>query len=164
MVVVDGSTLIPLAWVGRLELLHTVFERVETTTEVRDEVLVEGERGTAALESFLQDVTVHETTDDAERLARLEGVALGDASVVLLAEEGDARLLANDRGLIEVARSRGVDCWWVTTLLLKCVKDGHLSRDEASDVLYDLVDEGMNLSPKVYTRVQREFERLDDRE
>lgn len=160
MVVVDSSALIPLAWVGRLDLLRTVFERVETTSAVRDEVLVDGKRGTATLESFLQDVDVHELPERAERLARLEGVALGDASVVLLAEEHDATLLANDRGLIEVARARGVDCWWVTTLLLKCVKEGHLSGDEASDVLYDLVDEGMNLHPKVYTRLQREFERL----
>ena len=162
MVVVDSSALIPLAWVGRLELITAVFDTVETTEIVEDEVLVEGKRGTSALESFLADVTVHEVPDRSEDVAQLEGVAVGDASVILLAERGDAPLLANDKGLIQVARSHGVECWWVTTLLLACVKQDVIDGEEASEVLYDLVSEGMNLSPQVYVRVQRKLESMDE--
>ena len=160
MVVVDSSALIPLSWVGRLDLIEAVFDEVHISEDVRREVLVEGKRGTAPLETFLDDATVHPTPEDAEAIAELEGVATTDAAVVLLAEDEDEPLLANDKALIEVARVHGVDTWWVTTVLLKATKDGAVTPEEASELLYDLVDGGMNLHPKVYTRVQREIENL----
>ena len=158
MVVVDSSALIPLAWVGRLELIPAVFDDVRTTTIFEDEVLVEGKRGVGALERFLEEVSIVDVPSRAEDVAAMEGIAVGDASVVLLAAAEDEPLLANDRALIGVARSHGVDTRWVTTLLLLCVKDDVLSGEEANDVLYDLVSEGMNLSPQVYVRVQRMLE------
>jgi predicted nucleic acid-binding protein len=162
MVVVDSSALIPLAWVGRLDLISATFDDIRTTEMVREEVLTEGKRGTAALDKFLEDVTVHEPLEAARKVASMEGIAVADASVILLAESDEEILLANDKGLIEVARSHGVECWWVTTLLLKCTKDGELTTDEATDVLYDLVDEGMNLHPKVYAQVQKKLQELGE--
>jgi len=162
MVVVDSSALIPLAWVGRLDLISTAFDEIRTTEVIRAEVLTEGKRGTVALDEFLEGVTVRETPDTADEVASMEGVAVADASVILLAEDDEEILLANDKGLIEVARSHGVECWWVTTLLLSCTKEGNLTADEASDLLYDLVDEGTNLHPKVYSQVQKKLHELGD--
>lgn len=162
MVVVDSSALIPLAWVGRLDLVSTAFDEVRTTELVQGEVLAEGKRGTAALDEFLVSVAVHEPPAAADDVASMEGIATADASVILLAEDDEEVLLANDKGLIEVARSHGVECWWVTTLLLRCAKEGDLTADEATDVLYDLVDEGMNLHPKVYAQVQRKLGKLGE--
>lgn len=160
MVVADSSALIPLSWVGRLDLISATCDEIRTTEKVRDEVLTEGKRGTAALKSFLDDVSICETPPEAEEVASLEGVAVADASVILLADEGEEVLLANDKGLIEVARSHGVECWWVTTLVLKCTKEGLLTSTEANEVLYNLVDSGMNLHPKVYSQVQQKIQEL----
>lgn len=162
MVVVDSSALIPLAWAGRLDLVPAVFEEIETTEIVVDEVVVEGKRGTATLKRFLDEVAIREPPVDAEDVAKFEGIAVADASVILLADEDQELLLANDKGLIEVARSHGVECWWVTTLLLKCTKAGIVDAEEAKDVLYDLVDAGMNLSPQVYAQVQRKLDEVDE--
>ncbi|MFW6321319.1 MAG: hypothetical protein ACOC0Z_05665 [Halohasta sp.] len=162
MVVVDSSALIPLAWIGRLDLISSTFDEIRTTESVRDEVLTDGKRGTASLQSFLDDVSICETPRESEDVASLEGIAVADASVILLAAERDDVLLANDKGLITVARSHGVDCWWVTTLLLKCTKEGVLTTEEARDVLFDLVDSGMNLHPKVYAQVQQKLRDLGD--
>lgn len=162
MVVVDSSALIPLAWAGRLDLLTVVFDEIRTPDAVRDEVLVDGKRGTAALNAFLDDVRIHDTPADASEMASLEGIAVADAAVILLATEEDERLVANDKGLIETARSHGVDCWWVTTLLLACRKEAILTASEATDVLYELVNEGMNLHPKVYTQVQKKLRELGE--
>jgi predicted nucleic acid-binding protein len=162
MVVLDSSALIPLAWVGRLDLVPTAFDDIRTTAAVREEVTAEGKRGTAALDDFLSEVAVHEAPDSADEVASMEGIAVADASVILLASAEDEPLLANDKALIEVARTHGVECWWVTTLLLSCTKDGELSAAEASDVLYDLVDEGMNLHPKVYSQVQQKLREVGD--
>lgn len=160
MVVVDSSAFIPLSWVGRLDLISATYDEIRTTDKVRDEVLTEGKRGTATLTSFLDDVSIYETSPEAEEVATLEGVAVADASVILLAGDREKVLLANDKGLIEVARSYGIKCWWVTTLLLKCTKEGLLTSTEASEVLYDLVDSGMNLHPKVYSQVQQKLREL----
>jgi len=160
MVVVDSSALIPLAWVGRLDFISTAFDDIQTTAAVREEVLTEGKRGTAALDEFLAAVTVHDTPARAEAVASMEGLAVADASVILVAETTEAILLANDKGLIEVARSHRVECWWVTTLLLSCTKTRELTAAEATDLLYDLVDQGMNLHPRVYTKVEKKLREL----
>jgi len=162
MAVVDSSALIPLAWVGRLGLISTTFDDVRTTEEVQEEVLTEGKRGTAALDEFLADVVVCDTPAAAAEVASMEGIAVADASVILLAEADEEILLANDKALIEVARTHGVDCWWVTTLLLSCTKEGSLTPEEATDLLYDLVDKGMNLHPKVYAQVQKKLRELGE--
>lgn len=77
-----------------------------------------------------------------------------------MADGGEDVLLANDKALIAVARSHGIECWWVTTLLLSCTKEGVLTSTEATDILYDLVDSGMNLQPKVYSQVQQKLRDL----
>lgn len=160
MVIVDSSALIPLAWVGRLDLLEEAFDDISTTNLVHSEVLTEGKRGTANLREFLEDVSIHEIPSDAGEVAELEGIAEADASVILLAAKNDEPLLANDKALLEVARSHGVDGWWITTLLLRSAKDDIVTAKEAKNILYDLVDEGMNLHPKVYTQVQRKLDEL----
>lgn len=160
MVVLDASALIPLARIGRLGLLHDAFGEVATTEAVREEVVAEGQPGAAALAAFLEDVTIHPPPDRAGDVAALEGVTPADASVVLLADDLEDRLLANDKALIEVARSHGVETWWVTTLLLSVTQDGILPPEEAQHVLYDLVEAGMNLSPQVFVRVRRELGEL----
>jgi polyhydroxyalkanoate synthesis regulator phasin len=43
------------------------------------------------------------------------------------------------------------------------VREGTLTSAEASDVLYDLVDEGMNLHPQVYAQIQRKPEEIGER-
>jgi len=159
MTVLDSSALIPLAWVGRLDLLDAVFADLRTVDPVREEVLTPGKPGTAALDAFLEDVTVHDVPAEAGDVAALERIETTDAAVVLLAAERAEPLVANDRGLVAVARSHDVETWWVTSVLLRAATEGILSGEEASDVLYDLVDEGMNLHPKVYSRLQR---KLDD--
>jgi len=121
MVVVDSSALIPLAWIGRLDLVSTAFDDIRTTEGVCDEVLTEGKRGTAALDEFLGGIAVHDTPDRADEVASMEGIAGADASVILLTED-----------------------------------------DEATDVLYDLVDEEMNLHTRVYAQVHKKLRELGD--
>jgi predicted nucleic acid-binding protein len=162
MVVVDSSALIPLAWVGELDLITARFDEIRTTEDVRDEVLTKGKRGAAVLNRFLADVTVHQRPSDASEVASLEGIAAADASVLLLASDRAEILLANDKGLIEVARSHDVECWWVTTLLLNATADGVVTSTEATEILYALVDEGMNLHPRVYARLQKKLQGFDN--
>lgn len=136
--------------------VSTAFDEVRTTEAVENEVLTEGKRGIATLAEFLTEMAVHDTPARADEVATMEEIAVTDGSVVLLAADWEI-LLANDKALAEVARTHDVDCWWVRTLLLSCANDGELSAAAASDVLYDLVDVGMNLQPRVYSQVQQKL-------
>ena len=49
----------------------------------------------------------------------------------------------------------------MTTLLLESAKNGDLTGPAAADVLYELVEAGMNMSPKVYSQVQRRLQEFD---
>lgn len=153
MVVVDSSALIPLARAGQLDLITAVFDGCHVTEEIVDEVVVEGKRGSSALQTFIERCEIHGMPDEATHAAELEGITTADASVILVAQTRDEILLANDKGLMEVARSLDVEVWWVTTLLLKARKEGVLHPDEAIEILQDLVGEGMNLHPKVYSQI-----------
>ncbi len=159
MVVLDASALIPLARIARLDLITSIFDRLSTTEEVREEVVTQGQPGAAALADFLEDVTIHAAPEQAPAVANLEGLTVADASVILLAEQRDDALLANDKALIEVARSHGVACWLVTSLVVHGARTEILTAQEAQDVLEELVEAGMNLSPQVFVRIRR---KLDD--
>ena len=161
MVVVDSSALIPLARTGQLDLVTMVFDACHVTEDIVDEVVVEGKRGSSALQTFVEGCEIREMPDDAPQVAELEGITAADASVILVAQSRGDTILANDRGLIEVARSLDVEVWWVTTLLLKVRKGGVLDTDEAIDILQDLVEVGMNLHPKVYSQVHSALQDFD---
>ncbi len=155
---VDTSALIPLARVGELDLVKLVFDQVLTTRPVVEELLVEGQPGTAALKDFVDDVRIRDAPPESPNVASLEGISATDASVVLAANQAGSILLANDKALIQVARAHDVDCWWVTTLLLECTQRGHLDAEEAKEVLGGLVDAGMNLHPRILIHVQNKLE------
>lgn len=124
MVVVDSSALLPLARIGRLHLISASFAEILTVRGVREEVLTQGKRGTAKLKDFMGDITIRETPVEAADVAELEGIAVTDASVILVAEENDEVLLANDTALMRVARSQAGSCRRDSTLLLELIGMG----------------------------------------
>ena len=163
MVVVDSSAVIPLSRVGELSLIEELFSEVHTTEGVRRETVVDGEGypGVASIESFLDRATVHESPEGASSVADREGIETADASVVLLAEELETSLLANDKALIRVARAHGIECYWVTSLLFAAVSEGLREVDETQRLLEALVEGGMTLSPSVFVKVRRRLEELE---
>lgn len=156
MVVLDSSAVIPLARVGALRLIQQRWVHLVTTPTVRREVLEHGQPGTAALSRFFADVDVERPVGTAE-VADQTGVSEGDAAVTLLANGRDATLLGNDSALFALARSLGVEPYWVPSLVLDARTRGLLSADDAEALLLDLVDDGMGLRPRVYARLHRKI-------
>lgn len=164
MVVVDSSVLIPLSKIGRLGLIKRNFDEVLTTEEVYREVVVEGKgrMGTSKLKDCFEEwiSTKEVDSDKAEEISEMEGIAAADASLLLLAErvKNGSILLTNDKALILVARSRNIEYYWLTTLLLKSVKDGVLSGEEGKKILDDLIDVGVNLETRVYSKIVKKID------
>jgi len=163
MVVIDSSALIHLTQAEGLWLIKEVYDERRTTEGVfRETVEEDGGRkpGSSEIRSFLEDCSVHETNDSATEIAEVEGISRTDAALVILARERDEILLTNDKALVEVARAKGVEPDWVTSLLLRAVKKKVITSEEAKETLYEVVNSGMNLSPSVYTKVRRRLDEL----
>lgn len=162
MAVVDSCVLILLSRVGRLSLLR-YFKKVSITPEIYNEVVKEakGKHGASEVEKACKDwinITEIESKEIRE-VSKLEGVSYGDLSIILLADELKDIFLTNDRVLIQIARSKGIECYWLTTFLLKLVKEGMVKKEDAKNILFDLIGNGMRLRIEVYTAILR---RIDD--
>ncbi|MCJ2555877.1 MAG: hypothetical protein LN415_02060 [Candidatus Thermoplasmatota archaeon] len=156
--IVDSSVLIHLSRIGELSLLKEFLGKVTITEDVYRETVEEsaGRAGSSAIEQACGDwIDVREPKDKKvlDSIVGLEGIERADASLILMAEEKGDALISNDLALIRVARSRGVESWWLTTLILKMTAKGKMSKEEAKAVLIELVETGLRLSPEVYTSV-----------
>ena len=164
MVVVDSSVLIPLSKVGRLNLIEENFDEIVTTECIYEEVVVEGKerRGVSKLKECFDDWISIENFDNqrAEEISELEGITTADASLLVLSEDTSSILLTNDRALILIAKSRNVEYYWLTTLLLKSTKEGKLGKNEAKELLRGLLSAGMNLDTRVYSEIIDRIERF----
>ena len=161
MAVVDSSVLIPLSKINKLSLLKRYFSSILITQDVRTEVST----GTGASEIELAcknwiKVENPKNRKEVSRISKLEDIEKADASVIILAKEKRKILLSNDYALIMVARSKGVECWWLTTFLLRCLKKKIITKMEAKQILFLLVESGMNLDNAIYAAILREIENI----
>lgn len=161
--IVDSSVLIPLSRVGRLSLLKE-FGEIKITEDVYRETVEEakGREGVSSIREACSWISVirNENEKKVRELAEQEGIESADASLILLAEEKKEILLSNDYYLIRVARSRGIECWWLTTLLLRAAKDKKIKKEEAKQILLSLVESGMRLSIEVYTAILKRIDEI----
>lgn len=158
MAVVDSSALIHLCRVGKLRLLNQFFDKIKITPDIHNEVK-EGV-GAAEIEKGCKTwILIREPkTDEAENISKSEGIEKADASIILLAKEGKDILISNDYALIAVAKSRGIECWWLTTFLLRCLRKKLVTREEAKQTLFELVESGMRLDNAVYAAILKEID------
>jgi predicted nucleic acid-binding protein len=161
MPIVDSSVIVPLLRIGKLELLKSYFGKIQIPQEVYDEIMA-GMTGASIFEEVCKDwiIISSEKFINAESVALEEGISNTDAVLILLAEGKKQVLVSNDSALILVARSRGVKCFWLTSIIFECVKKKLLSRKEAKTMLLQLVQAGMHLSNDVYSTMLDEIERI----
>lgn len=147
MTLVDNNVLSSLAKIDRLSLLDEVFDRVATTTSVRDELHREAVRGFAFVDR-IDDVTrsndgwLHVVAPSDEEIDRTEDVldsslTYTDAELVAIAERRETRLLTDDRHVGRVAGNRNVDVWDLTLFLRAACERGVLEEESALRALID---------------------------
>ena len=119
-VVADTGPLVALARVEQLDLLLRLYEWVIVPPAVHAELALDSDRpGARGLAGAFDAgwITVEAVTASAKELARLLGP--GEAEVVTLAEQADARfLLMDDARGRRIARSRGIPVAGVAGVLL----------------------------------------------
>ncbi|KYK35845.1 MAG: hypothetical protein HXS46_18720 [Theionarchaea archaeon] len=157
MLVVDSCVLIHLSRIRKLDLLRV--DDCCTTDDVYKETVIEGKRGKSQIAEAFKKWLIKKDVDSsiASEVAQKEGIEMADATVILLTEKVNGMLLTNDKALILVARSRGIPCLWMTSFLLKLCKDGKIKKEEALDILYELVQSGLNIEAKIYAILEKKL-------
>lgn len=162
MAIVDSSVLIPLSRIGKLSLLKRFFNSIKITHDVYEEIKA-GTTGVSEIEKACKDwifLSKPKNFEEVNYISKMEGIERADASIILLARERQDILLSNDFALIMIARSKGIECWWLTTFLLRCLERKIITKKEAKQILFDLVQAGMRLSNDVYAAILKEIEDL----
>ncbi len=163
MAVVDSNILILMGRIGRLPLLGYLRDII-ITPEIYEEVVkeAEGKPGVSEIEKACNDwITITKVKSKGiGKISKLEGIERADLSIILLAKESNDLLLTNDRALIQVARSKGIECYWLTTFLLKLVKERKIEKEDAKNILFDLIANGMRLKIEVYAAILREIDEV----
>jgi len=154
MVVVDSCVLILLSEVGKLSLLR-YFKEVLITPEIYKETTEKDRPGASEIEKACKDWIGIERVklNKTESISELNGMERADLSIIMLAKSRGDILLSNSRTLIQIAKIKGVECYWLTTFLLKLVKNGKIGKEDAKDIIFDLVENGMRLRIEVYAAI-----------
>ncbi len=165
MVVCDSAHLIHLSRVGRLDILKEIFKDVKIPDSVYREVVTEakdlGKPGVRGIEEALEDgwieVVEAKNRQDIDNLSESERIEIEDAEVICLARVLSEGLVTSDGWLVKVAGTLGIRVIWTTTVVLMAAKKGVTSKEEARQLLRDLVRSGLYLRADVYAALVDEI-------
>jgi len=160
MIVADATPLIHLGRAGLADLLPRLYERVVVPTSVWEEVSGHGEpRAEAhvfqgARGSWLEpQLLPARARRIAASFARGAPIGRGEADVIALAESLRAAVLMDDRVAVDLARMRGVETRWTTSVVLEAHKIGVLNRHAARRAIEDLVASGLWIRQDVLLQI-----------
>lgn len=152
-VILNTTILSNFARVGRLDLLQLVFGKVYISTDVYAEVqdgLAEGYDFYSALEEIIRAPEsrrwVHLTALTDQELGRftdiLGALHRGEASSIAIAATRGWAFLTDDALARRTARKLKITISGTLGILVRAVKDGHLTLDEGNALLSQMIDAG----------------------
>ena len=162
MIVADATPLVHLARSNRLALLARLYKRVVVPRYVWVEVAMgtdaarhpESHRLKEAPESWLEVRTVpakvKRLSQSIRKVARLGGA---EADAIALAESLNVPLLVDDAAAVRVARLRGVETRWTTSVVLDARAAGILDRGGARAAIEELVRGGLWIRQDVLLQI-----------
>lgn len=160
MIVADTTPLLHLARAGCLDLLPKLYERVAVPDAVWKEAYGSGKDRPEAhlLEEArggwleVRALSARDRTRP-DALRRAAPVGRGEAEAIALAEALKAPVLMDDRVAVDLARMRGLETRWTTSVVLEARRRGLLDRKAARSALEDLVASGLWIRQDVLLRI-----------
>ncbi len=158
-VVSDADVLIHLSKLKKLSLLQSLYKEVAIPDYVKSEILIkEDTELQKALNSFLKVFTI--SKDKAEDIAKRHNIHVGEAHVKVLGEKLKAALfLSNERKVRKAAKEEGFAVVGTIGIILKAMKNGLISRPEATSLLEKLKAQDFRIHPDV---LQKAIEAIKD--
>jgi len=160
MIVSDATPLLHLARAGLLDLLPKLYVRIVVPVSVWEETSGRGEPRPER--QLLQDASAAwlevRTSSARERrtseaFRRAAPVGLGEADAIALAEALRAPVLMDDRVAVDLARMRGLETRWTTSVILEAHRRRILDRAAARRAVEDLVGSGLWIRQDVLLRL-----------
>lgn len=156
-VLVDSSTLIALAKIGRLNVLENVFGEICITTKIKEEILgTESPETEVFREAIKKWIQVIDYKGDAA-LLRKYGLDLGEASL-FLAARADDRLVLDEANARRFAESKGLKFTGLIGLLAAAVKTNKLTKEKALETLNALAKSDFSISLPLYLWAREKIE------
>ena len=166
----------PLIWLGKCDTLHLLkklHSEIVIPEAVYEEVVTRGlEKGyedaqvtkRAVEEGWIrihkpQEQFIDKVEDRENKL----GIELGKGereAIALAIEKGISLFLTDDEDAYQTGRSLGLEPKGVLYVLLKAVKERHLSNEQAKESLRQMLEEGLWLSPKIIHIFHETLDRL----
>lgn len=162
----DSSPLMWLSKVGRLTLLKLLYGRVTIPQEVYEETI---ERGVA--EGFSDALVIKEAMEegwletstlmggDKELCRRIlehaPEIHIGEAQAILMARRAGLPLLIDEAGGRALAEAFGLKVNGTVYVILRGLKEGYLKREEAREAMFELVEKGFRIEPRLLSRILR---------
>jgi len=151
LIVADSAPLIYLSKIGRLDLLKKLYGKIMIPQGVWNEVVTkaQGRAGASELETGTREGWIKVERVTLPKRLLDEGAEEVDAEVIALAKKMNLPLLTNDRVLVTIARTTGVEARWLTQAVIEASKAKILSTREARVLLRDLVRAGLRMRSEV---------------
>lgn len=163
-IVSNSSPLIWLAKIGRLTLLKTLFKEVIIPRKVHMEATLDKKSadsiliGKAVEEGWIK--VSEETMEEAQILADISGVHLGEAEAILLARKLEVELIIDEREASATAQMFGVRPIGTIAVLLLALAKNQLTISEFKECLDRLMTLGFWLTVEVYNKVLEEAQTI----
>jgi hypothetical protein len=168
MLVADSTCVIYLARIGRFDLLKAVYGKVLIPREVYNETVKRGkEKGfvdAEIIEKAIKEGLIEvkglskAQKKEVERLCSLAAIGRGEAEAIVLARDSKSELVMDDAVALGAAKLYGLKTLWTTTLILKAVRLGILTKRDGRRTIEDLVVAGYRLAGDVLVELLRELD------
>jgi len=148
-VVSDADVLIHLSKLKKLSLLQSLYKEIAIPDHVKSEILAkEDAELQKALNSFLKVFTI--SKDKAQEFSKKHNIHVGEAYVKVLGEKLKAALfLSNERKVRKAAKEEGFAVVGTIGIILKAMKNGLISRPEATSLLEKLNTQDFRIHPDI---------------
>ena len=150
--ITNSTVLIFLAKIARLDLLK-IFKSIHSVNAVYLEVLSGKEipaSEKALLEVFFKKSLKIETP------AKIQILDLGDGetgAISLCVEKKQAVFLSDDKKARRIAKFLGIDCIGTIGIILKNLKEKNISKEEAKNIVNQIIKSSYYLSVDVYAEI-----------
>jgi len=160
MIVSDATPLLHLARAGLLDLLPKLYVRIVVPVSVWEETSGRGEPSPER--QLLQDASAAwlevrtlsaQARRTSEAFRQAAPVGLGEADAIALAEGLKAPVLMDDRVAVDLARMRGLETRWTSSVILEAHRRRILDRVAARRAVEDLVGSGLWIRQDVLLRL-----------
>ncbi len=160
MIVADATPLFHLARAGHMDLLPKLYERIVVPESVWEEASGRGEPRAEgyvlreASEAWLEirNLSARERRMS-EAFRRAAPIGRGESDTIALAEALRTPVLMDYRVAVDLARMRGIETRWTTSVILEAHRRGVLDRKAARRAVEDLVGSGLWIRQDVLLRI-----------